>query len=154
MNGSPRALAALGGVAAAALGLGVSEAIAGLLPGATSLVAAIGQVVIALQPPGAKDFVVQLFGTNDKLALEVVVTLAALALGALFGVLAARRFIVGAIGFGAFGVLGFLAGIGQVLAMPAMVAIQAAAATGVAIQTLSWLLGKLGLTMAEFRRMR
>ena len=146
MNGSPRALAALGGVAAAALGLGVSEAIAGLLPGATSLVAAIGQVVIALQPPGAKDFVVQLFGTNDKLALEVVVTLAALALGALFGVLAARRFIVGAIGFGAFGVLGFLAGIGQVLAMPAMVAIQAAAATGVAIQTLSWLLGKLGLS--------
>ena len=30
----------------------------GILPGATSLVAAIGQVVIDLQPPGAKDFVV------------------------------------------------------------------------------------------------
>ena len=45
------------------------------LPGATSLVAAVGQVVIDLQPPGAKDLVVALFGTNDKLALEVVVVL-------------------------------------------------------------------------------
>jgi hypothetical protein len=74
-----------------------------------------------------------------------VVTLAALALGALFGILAARRFVLGAVGFGVFGVVGFVAGIGQVLAMPAMVAVQSAAATGLAIQTLSWLLGKLGL---------
>ena len=145
VNGSQRALAALGGIAAAALGLGVSEAIAGVLPGATSLVDAVGQVVIDLQPPGAKDFVVQLFGTNDKLALEIVVTVAAVALGGLFGILAARRFAVGALGFGAFGVVGFVAGLGQVLAMPAMVALQSAVATGVAIQTLAWLLGKLGV---------
>jgi DMSO/TMAO reductase YedYZ molybdopterin-dependent catalytic subunit len=136
----------VGGIAAAALGLGVSEAIAGVLPGATSLVDAVGQVVIDLQPPGAKDFVVQLFGTNDKLALEIVVALAALALGGLLGILAARRFVVGALGFGAFGVVGFVAGIGQVLAMPAMVALQSAVATGVAIQTLSWLLAKLGVS--------
>jgi DMSO/TMAO reductase YedYZ molybdopterin-dependent catalytic subunit len=138
-------LAALAGLAAAGIGLGVAEAVAGILPGATSLVDAVGQVVIDLQPPGAKDFVVALFGTNDKLALEIVVTIAALALGALFGTLAARRFVAGAVGFGAFGVLGFVAGIGQLAAMPAMVAIQAAVATGVAIQTLSWLLGWLGL---------
>jgi DMSO/TMAO reductase YedYZ molybdopterin-dependent catalytic subunit len=138
------ALAALAGLAAAALGLGVAEAIAGVLPGATSLVDAIGQVVIDLQPPGAKDFVVGLFGTNDKVALEIVVTIAALVLGGLFGVLATRRFAVGAVGFGVFGVIGFVAGIGQTLAMPAMVAIQAAGATGIAIQALSWLLGGLG----------
>ncbi|HEV8281491.1 MAG TPA: molybdopterin-dependent oxidoreductase [Candidatus Limnocylindrales bacterium] len=137
--------AALAGLAAAGLGLGVAEAIAGILPGATSLIDAVGQVVIDLQPPGAKDFVVALFGTNDKLALEIVVTIAALALGALFGTLAARRFAAGAVGFGVFGVLGFVAGIGQQAAMPAMVAIQAAVATGVAIQTLSWLLGWLGV---------
>ena len=131
VNASQRALAALGGIAAAALGLGVSEAIAGILPGATSLIDAVGQVVIDLQPPGAKDVVVQLFGTNDKLALEIVVTVAAVALGALFGILAARRFAVGALGFGAFGLVGFAAGIGQVLAMPTMVAIQSAVATGV-----------------------
>jgi DMSO/TMAO reductase YedYZ molybdopterin-dependent catalytic subunit len=138
-------LAALAGLAAAGLGLGVSEAVAGVLPGATSLIDAVGQVVIDLQPPGAKDFVVELFGTNDKLALEIVVTIAALALGAAIGIVAVRRFAAGAIGFGAFGVLGFVAGIGQPLATPAMVAISAAVATGVAIQTLSWLLRWLGV---------
>ena len=146
MNGSTRTrgLAALAGVAAAALGLGVSEAIAGVLPGATSLVDAVGQVVINLQPAGAKEFVVSIFGTNDKLALEALVTVVALALGALFGVLAIRRFVVAGVGFGIFGVIGFIAALGQPLADPAMVAVQAAASTAVAIQTLSWLLGRLG----------
>ncbi|MFL5686492.1 MAG: molybdopterin-dependent oxidoreductase [Chloroflexota bacterium] len=146
MNGSTRTrgLAALAGIAAAALGLGVSEAIAGVLAGATSLVDAVGQVVIDLQPAGAKDVVVQLFGTNDKLALEIVVTVVALALGALFGVLATRRFVFGAVGFAVFGVIGFVAALGQPVASPAIVAVQAAASTAVAIQTLSWLLGRLG----------
>ena len=148
VNRTSRALAAFAGLAAAGLGLGVAEAIAGILPGATSLVDAIGQVVIGLQPPGAKDVVVTLFGTNDKLALEIVVTVAALVLGALFGVLALRRFAVAAIGFGVFGVLGFVAGIGQLQASVPIVAVQAAAATGVGIQTLSWLLGWLGVSRA------
>jgi DMSO/TMAO reductase YedYZ molybdopterin-dependent catalytic subunit len=148
-SGRPIGLAALAGAAAAALGIGVSEAIAGVIAGATSLVDAIGQVVIDLQPAGAKDFVVELFGTNDKLALEIVVTLVALALGATFGVLGSRRFAIGALGFAAFGVVGFLAGIGQPLAIPAIVAVQAAAATAIAIQTLSWLLGRLGSSPSE-----
>jgi DMSO/TMAO reductase YedYZ molybdopterin-dependent catalytic subunit len=139
-----RSLAALAGVAAAALGLGISEAIAGLLAGATSLVDAVGQVVIDLQPAGAKDVVVGIFGTNDKLALEILVTIVALALGAVFGVLATRRFALGAAGFAVFGVVAFVAALGELLASPALVAVQAAAATGVAIQTLSWLLGRLG----------
>ena len=75
----PRALAALAGGVAATLALGLSELLAGILPGATSLVAAVGQVVIDLQPAGAKDLVVALFGTNDKLALELFVSLVAIA---------------------------------------------------------------------------
>jgi DMSO/TMAO reductase YedYZ molybdopterin-dependent catalytic subunit len=145
VNSRTTALAALAGAAAAALGLGVEEAIAGLLSGATSLIDAIGQVVIDLQPPGAKDFVVALFGTGDKLALEVVVTIVALVLGAAFGVVAVRRFAAAGVGFGIFGVIGFVAGIGQPLATGTSVAIQAAVATAVAIQTLSWLLGWLGV---------
>jgi DMSO/TMAO reductase YedYZ molybdopterin-dependent catalytic subunit len=146
VNSTPRIYPAVAGVASAGLGLGVAEAIAGIVPGATSLVDAIGQVVIDLQPAGAKDVVVGLFGTNDKLALEIVVTIAALLLGALFGMLAARRFAFGAIGFGLVGVIGFLAGSGQLEASVAIVAVQAAVATGVAIQTLAWLLGWLGLS--------
>ena len=146
VNGTTRTLglAALAGIAAAALGLAVSEAIAGLLAGATSLVDAVGQVAIDLQPAGAKDVVVQLFGTNDKLALEIVVTAVALGLGAVLGIIATRRFMYAAAGFAVFGVIGFIAALGQPLASPAIVAIQAAASTAVAIQTLSWLLARLG----------
>ena len=81
--------AAVAGVVATATALGVSELLAGLLPGATSLVAAVGQVVIDLQPPGAKDVVVGLFGTNDKLALEVLIVAVALLIGAGLGLLGA-----------------------------------------------------------------
>ena len=113
-----RPMAAAAGVVSVALALGVSELIAGLLPGATSLVAAVGQVAIDLQPPGAKDLVVSLFGTNDKLALEVVVVLASLGVGALLGLLAIRTFTLAAVGFAAFGVVGFLAALGDPLATP------------------------------------
>ncbi|HYH93498.1 MAG TPA: molybdopterin-dependent oxidoreductase [Candidatus Saccharimonadales bacterium] len=140
--------AAIAGLVAAAAALGVSELMAGLLPGATSLVAAIGQVVIDAQPPGAKDLVVALFGTNDKLALEVVIVLASLAIGAGLGVLATRRFAIAVVGFGVFGVAGFLAAIGDPLASPAIVAAQAALAVGVGIQVLGSLLSRARRTSA------
>jgi hypothetical protein len=54
--------AALAGLVAGGLGVAVAELIAGLVPGAPSLVLAIGSGVIELQPPGAKQFVVDLFG--------------------------------------------------------------------------------------------
>jgi DMSO/TMAO reductase YedYZ molybdopterin-dependent catalytic subunit len=145
VNRRERLFAAFAGVVAAGLGLGLAEAIAGILPGATSLIDAVGQVVIDLQPPGAKDVVVGLFGTNDKLALEIVVTIVAVGLGAVFGVVALRSFAAAALGYGLFGAVGFVAGIGQALSMPAMVALQAAVSTGVAIQTLSWLLARLAV---------
>jgi DMSO/TMAO reductase YedYZ molybdopterin-dependent catalytic subunit len=140
----PRMAAAAAGAAAAALALGISEAIAALLPGAVSLLAAVGQAVIDRQPPGAKDFVVALFGTNDKLALEVVVVLVSLGAGAALGVVAARRFAVAAAAFGVFGVLGFLAALGDPLANPGIIALQTAVSVGLSIQTLSWLLARAG----------
>ena len=139
---TPRSAAAAAGIAAASLALGLSELFAALFPSATSLVAAVGQVVIALQPPGAKDFVVSLFGTNDKLALEVAVVLASLALGASLGILAVRRFTAAAVAFGAFGVLGFAAALDDPLANPGIVALQVAVSVGLAVQTLSWLLAR------------
>lgn len=131
--------AALSGVVAAAAALGVSELLAGILSGGSSLIASVGQVVIDLQPPGAKDFVVALFGTNDKLALEVVVVMVALGFGALLGVLARTWFAVGAGGIGVFGGVGFLASLGDPLSNPAItiISVVVAVATGV------WLLGRL-----------
>lgn len=132
--------AALAGVAAVALGLGVSELIAGLVPGGASLVAAVGQLIIDLQPPGAKDLVVGWFGTNDKLALELVVVGCALLIGAGLGVLARRSLALAAAGYAGFGVLGFAAALADPLAAPIVVAIEAGVAVVVAVWALAWLL--------------
>jgi DMSO/TMAO reductase YedYZ molybdopterin-dependent catalytic subunit len=140
----PRLRAALAGVAATSVALGLSELIAGVLPGATSLIAAIGQWVIDHQPAGAKDVAVALFGTNDKLALEVVVTVAALAFGAALGILAIRRANLAAAAFGGFGVAGFVAALGQPQVNPAIVAVQAAGAVAAGIQALTWLSSRIG----------
>lgn len=133
--------AALAGATAAALALGVSELLAGLLPGATSLVAAVGQVIIDVQPPGAKDVVVALFGTNDKLALELFVAAVSIALGGVFGLIAERRLWFGAAGFIVFGLVGFLTARGDPTGNPSIVAAQTAVSVGLGIQGLSWLLG-------------
>ena len=131
--------AALAGILAVAAALGVSELLAGLLPGATSLVAAVGQVVIDLQPPGAKDLVVSLFGTNDKLALEVFIVVVALLIGAGLGLLARRRYGIAAIIFVVFGVVGFVASLGDPLAEASTIAAATALSVGVGL----WVLGML-----------
>jgi DMSO/TMAO reductase YedYZ molybdopterin-dependent catalytic subunit len=130
---------ALAGAVAAAGALGASELLAGVLPGGTSLIAAVGQVAIDLQPAGAKDVVVSLFGTNDKLALEIFVVAIGLLIGAAFGLLARVRFELGAIGFGAFGAVGFLAALGDPIANPSIVAVGAAVSVGTGLWLLDWL---------------
>ena len=80
------------GAVSVAVAIAVGEIVAGLVAGAPSLVVAIGSLVIDLQPAGAKDLVVSLFGTNDKLALNVVVLVAALAIGGFLGLVARTRF--------------------------------------------------------------
>ena len=95
----------IAGMLGAGVAIAASELFAGLVNGAPSLVAAIGSLVISLQPPGAKDFMVSLFGTNDKLALNVAVVAIALAVAAVAGILEARRRWLGVGIFLAFGLL-------------------------------------------------
>jgi DMSO/TMAO reductase YedYZ molybdopterin-dependent catalytic subunit len=144
----PASLAALAGGVSAGLALGISELLAGILPGATSLIASVGQVVIDLQPAGAKDLVVALFGTNDKLALELFVAAVAIAIGAVLGVLARRSFAIAMAGFIGFGIVGFLASLGDPLASPVMVAASVALSVGIGLQALSWLLARAAATVA------
>ncbi|HEX5590951.1 MAG TPA: hypothetical protein VFX65_11730, partial [Candidatus Limnocylindrales bacterium] len=77
-----RGSAALAGVVATGAALATGELLAGLLAGIPSPILAVGRTVIDLQPPGAKELVVSLFGTADKLALEVLVLGVALVIGA------------------------------------------------------------------------
>ena len=86
-----RTAAAIAGIAAGAAALGVAELLAGLLPGAASPIIAVGDLVIALQPPGAKQFVVDLVGEADKLVLNLFIAAVAVAITAGIGVLARTR---------------------------------------------------------------
>ena len=101
-----RAPAALAGAVAAGVALGVAELVSGLAGEGPSLVSAIGTEFIDRFAGSLKDLAVELFGTNDKPALIVGIVVACVALGALFGVVAARRFWLGAAGFVLFGLVG------------------------------------------------
>src|SRR3954453_14613600 len=81
---SSRSTWALVGMASSAVAIGVGEVVAGVL-NSTSPIAAVGALVIALQPPWGKDLMTSLFGTNDKLALEIAVFIGGVLLGALLG---------------------------------------------------------------------
>ena len=132
--------AALAGVAAGAAALGVAELLAGILPGAASPIIAIGDLVISLQPPGAKQFVVDLFGTADKLVLNLFIAAVAIAGAAGIGILARSRPGVATLGFGAAGLLALAAGLRDPLSEPitTFLVVVAAVVTGVVV--LRWLL--------------
>jgi DMSO/TMAO reductase YedYZ molybdopterin-dependent catalytic subunit len=136
----PAHRAALAGAAAGALALGVAELLAGILPGAASPVVAVGDLVIALQPPGAKQFVVDLFGTADKLVLNLFIAAVAIGAAALGGVLARTRPWVIPIGAGAFGILALAAGLRDPRAEPITTIAVVAAAVLVAVYAMRWLL--------------
>jgi len=134
----------IAGAVGALAGIGLSELVAGFL-GAPSLVAAIGGFVIDNQPPGAKDFVVGLFGTNDKLALESLIVLVGASVGALLGIAAVRRsYAVAAAGFAVFALAGFLATLRMPTATPTTSMIVAFVAGIGGVQVMSFLLGTAG----------
>ncbi|HKQ17071.1 MAG TPA: hypothetical protein VJS87_00905, partial [Solirubrobacterales bacterium] len=81
--GMGRRLAFAGAVAVGAA-IAAGELVAGVL-GAPSPLLAVARFIVDMQPPGAKDFVVSLFGENDKLAFEVFIILVALGIGAGLG---------------------------------------------------------------------
>jgi DMSO/TMAO reductase YedYZ molybdopterin-dependent catalytic subunit len=142
-------------VAAGIAAFGASELVSGLVTGAPSLLIAVGQTIIDLQPPGAKEFVVALLGTNDKLALEVFIVAVSLVVAAGLGVLAPRRSELAAIGFAVFAGVGFLAAM-RAGASPVLAILPATAAAGAGIWVLSWVLperaGEAGDAMPAWSR--
>ncbi|HEX3427263.1 MAG TPA: molybdopterin-dependent oxidoreductase [Candidatus Limnocylindrales bacterium] len=139
---------AIAGAIGALAGIGLSELVAGFL-GAPSLLAAVGTFVIDHQPAGAKDVVVSLFGTNDKLALETLIVVLAAVIGAGLGIIAVRRSAtLATLGFGAFALAGFLATLQSPDATPttAMVVALVAALVGAQVMTLLLRAGGAGTT--------
>jgi DMSO/TMAO reductase YedYZ molybdopterin-dependent catalytic subunit len=105
--------AAFAGLVATGSALATGELLAGLLAGVPSPILSVGRVVVDLQPPGAKEFVVSIFGTADKLALEILVLLVALAIGAGLGLVARQRPGSALTILGGFVLLGVAAGLGD-----------------------------------------
>ena len=136
----PRGLAAISGIVAAVAALGVGELFAGLIAGVPSPIAAVGSAVIDFAPPGSKDFMVSLFGTNDKTALTVVVVAVVVLVGALVGLLARRSYglaMAVILGFVGVGLLASLRVAGNSMTL---VLVSAALQAGVAIFVLDALL--------------
>ena len=136
-----RRAAAIAGLAAGAAALGAAELIAGLLPGAASPIIAVGDLVIALQPPGAKQFVVELFGEADKLVLNLFIAAVAMAMASAVGVVARTRPGTARIAIAGGGILALGAGLRDPLSEPVTTLIVAGSAVAVAIGVLGWLLG-------------
>lgn len=101
--------AALAGLLAVATGLGVSELAAALLPGGGSLIIAVGDLIIDVVPGWLERAVISAFGTADKPVLIVSIVLVSALLGVGLGLLAARRFIFGALVLSALATVGVVA---------------------------------------------
>jgi hypothetical protein len=108
-RGLRRVFAAVAGLLAAAVALGVAELIAGFAGPASSPVVAVGDAAITLTPESVKHFAITTFGENDKIAL-VVGTLVVIALYALLiGLVGLWNRRLGMLGIAVFGVVGAVA---------------------------------------------
>ena len=84
------------GVLSTVVGVALGHLVAALTNPAASPVLAVGAQVIDLTPTPLKEFAIRQFGTNDKAILIGSVFAGVLALAAVAGLLARRRFAVGA----------------------------------------------------------
>jgi DMSO/TMAO reductase YedYZ molybdopterin-dependent catalytic subunit len=107
----------LAGLLAAAVALAFGELVAGLSSQLSSPVISVGNRVVDAVPRQVKDFAIETFGTNDKKALLIGIYSFAALFGFVLGILAGRRFLLGAIGIGLFGAVGVWAA-GQEVGAP------------------------------------
>ncbi len=154
-----RAAAAIAGLLAGSAALAFSELLAGLVAGAPSLIIAVGGLVIALQPPGAKQFVVDLFGQADKLLLNLLIGVVALAAATALGILARSRPRLAAAGFAAGGAIGLYAALQDPLVDPLLSVLTVLSSVAVALWVLRALLGlavrpRPGAEMPDWDRRR
>lgn len=129
---------------AAALGIAIAEVMAGVIATAPSLVIAIGDLVIENQPPGAKELIVELFGSNNKLALNVGIVIAAIVIAGLLGIAGRRSWSVPLVGFVLAGAVGLFAALTRPLIDPLLAVITVASSITIALVALRMMLRATG----------
>lgn len=102
--------ASLTGLIAVLAALGAGHLVSGLLLLPTSSpFLAIGNAFIDRTPAPVKDFAIRTFGTNDKLALLIGMTVALVLIGIVVGLIARRSVIPGLVAIAVLGAVGMLA---------------------------------------------
>lgn len=126
---------ALAGVVSAAVALGVGELVAALTGAADAPLVAVGDQVVKATPEPVKQWAISVFGTGDKLALQIgtAVILAVVAAGV--GMAATRRLVYAIAAVVVFTGLGVAAAVtrpaaGPLAAVPSLVAGVVALAVG------------------------
>ncbi|RKN54096.1 molybdopterin-binding oxidoreductase [Micromonospora costi] len=109
MSTTPRRFAALAGITAAAVAIGVAEVVAVLTGPRSAPLVAVGGVIVDAVPEPLKQFAIDLFGTYDKPALLIGTAVLLAGFAALLGALSVRRLVIGLAGIAAFGALGVAA---------------------------------------------
>jgi len=110
--------AAVAGIAAAAVALGVAELIAVFTGAGSAPLVAVGGVVVDSVPEPIKQVAISLFGVNDKLALLIGTTTILAVFAAFIGIGAARRRWIGYAGIGVFALVGVAASLSRPGANP------------------------------------
>lgn len=111
-----RGEAALAGLLAAGVALATGELVAGLTDRLSAPVLTVGNRVVDAVPRPVKDFAIETFGTNDKIALLVGIYAFVAIFGLIIGLVARKRFAIGAAGIGLFGAVGVWAASEEVAA--------------------------------------
>ncbi|WP_304452408.1 molybdopterin-dependent oxidoreductase [Nocardiopsis sp. YSL2] len=96
------------GLLAVGAALGAAELVAGL-SGSASPVVAVGDVVVDATPAFLMEWAIALFGTADKIVLVTGIAAVLFAAGAVLGVLALRRPVLGYAGLAVFAAAGLAA---------------------------------------------
>ena len=104
-----RLLAAASGLAVGAAALGVGEFVAGLRSSWQSPVVAVAEAVIDRVPRPVKDFAIETFGEDDKVALVIGILAFSIVFAAVLGIVARRRLRLAQAGFAAFAAVGMWA---------------------------------------------
>ena len=101
-----RLAATSSGLLAGAAALATGELVAGFVAKWQSPVVSVAEAVIDAVPRSVKEFAIETFGENDKIALVVGILFFSIVFAAILGLLGRRRPLIPAIGFAAFAAVG------------------------------------------------
>ncbi|WP_084515300.1 molybdopterin-dependent oxidoreductase [Nocardia acidivorans] len=108
-----RELRIAGGIAAAAVTLGVAEIVAVFISLDSTPLQAIGSTIVDHTPDGLREWVIQRFGTKDKLVLFVSMGVVALLVAGLAGLVERVRRPVGSALFAVLGLVALIAAVSR-----------------------------------------